>query len=46
MTDYMEEDVRLSDYFSEDQLKAMGSYEKIRNQNLIHNYNYMKSIGM
>jgi len=41
----MGKDVNLSDYFSEDQIKAMGKYEKTRNENLIRNYNYMKSIG-
>ncbi|KAF6037203.1 hypothetical protein EB796_004482 [Bugula neritina] len=46
MSGEMGKDVNLSDYFSEDQIKAMGKYEKTRNENLIRNYNYMKSIGL
>jgi len=41
----MGKDVKLSDYFFGCEIKAMGRCEKTRNENLIRNYNYMKSIG-
>ena len=43
----MADDTRidLSQYFTSDQLKLMSTYERTRNENLIRNYEYMKSIG-
>ena len=37
--------IDLTQYFTSDQLKLMSSYERTRNENLIRNYEYMKSIG-
>ena len=37
--------IDLTQYFTSDQLKFMSTYERTRNENLIRNYEYMKSIG-
>ena len=37
--------IDLTQYFTSDQLKFMSTYESTRNENLIRNYEYMKSIG-
>ncbi|KAF6040535.1 hypothetical protein EB796_001150 [Bugula neritina] len=46
MSGEMGKDVELTDYFSECEIKAMGRCEITRNENLIRNYNFMKSIGL